>query len=221
MCACICFFCSHVVSGTANVYRNWLSVWGCWWPWLLGYFCSFPSLSFLFFVHIKPRWLWCFSHFEVVSIAESLLRKIFDFVFCFGGFSVPSFDPYVFPLYDQHILRIYLHCTLYKFFLYTPLCERGVFMHFWFPLHGMLIYQYTSYSGLPSYWFSSCLLLFSPLTCMGFMGYLAVLFLPPSGLETVYFCLLRVGWDQHCSFVSDVLFWEYGGLVWGLSVQML
>ena len=137
---------------------------------------------------------------------RELATQFFEFVFCFGGFAVPSFYPYVFPLYDQHILRVYLHCTLYKFFLYTPLCERGVFMHFWFPLHGMLIYQYTSYSGLPSYWFSSCLLLFSPLTCMGFMGYLAVLFLPPSGLETVYFCLLLVGWDQHCSFVSDVLF---------------
>ena len=57
-----------------------------------------------------------------------------------------------------------------KYFLYTPLCERGVFMHFWFPLHGMLIYQYTSYSGLPSYWFSSCLLQFFPPYLYGFHG---------------------------------------------------
>ena len=79
-------------------------------------------------------------------------------------------------------------------------------MHFWFPLHGMLFTnirptQVFRLTDFPLAFYS-----FSPLTCMGFMGYLAVLFLPPSGLETVYFCLLRVGWDQHCSFVSDVLF---------------
>lgn len=106
-----------------------------------------------------------------------------------------------------------------KYFLYTPLCERGVFMHFWFPLHGMLIYQYTSYSGLPSYWFSSCLLQFFPPYLYGFHGVFGSfvpsplwarnrLFLPVAGRvgSTLFLCVRclvsgnTVVWFEVCRY---------------------
>ena len=119
MCACICFFCSHVVSGTANVYVIWLSVWGCWWPWLLGYFCSFPSLSFLFFVHIKPRCLW---RLQRASYA------IFWFCVWLWRLCCAIFRPLcvssVWPAYLEDLFTLYL---VYKIFC-TPPCVSGEFL---------------------------------------------------------------------------------------------
>ena len=69
--------------------------------------------AFVFVFYILSR--------VVSDDCRELATQFFDFVFCFGGFAVPSFDPYVFPLYDQHILRIYLHCTLYTKFFVHPL----------------------------------------------------------------------------------------------------
>ena len=73
---------------------------------------------------VSLRFRFCFLYILSRLVSDDcgeLATQFFDFVFGFGGFAVPSFDPYVFPLYDQHILRIYLHCTLYKIFFVHPL----------------------------------------------------------------------------------------------------
>ena len=84
---------------------------------------------------VSLRFRFCFLYILSRLVSDDcgeLATQFFDFVFCFGGFSVPSFDPYVFPLYDQHILRNYYTVLCINFFC-TPPCVSGeFFMHFWF-----------------------------------------------------------------------------------------
>ena len=50
---------------------------------------------------------------------------------------------------------------VYIYIVYTPFCMLGVYMHIG-SIHGILYYQFPSSAGIPSCWFSSCLVLFYP-----------------------------------------------------------
>ena len=67
----------------------------------------------------------------------------------------------------RHIIchPVIVHTTLciyiYIYIVYTPFCMLGVYMHIG-SIHGILYYQFPSSAGIPSCWFSSCLVLFYP-----------------------------------------------------------
>ena len=58
-------------------------------------------------------------------------------------------------------LLLFIQLCVYIYIVYTPFCMRGVYMHIG-SIHGILYYQFPSSAGIPSCWFSSCLVLFYP-----------------------------------------------------------